>query len=382
MQLVRCLFVDSCQVKTPRLDAMDQYSSEQRLIIVKTHYKNGENYAETVRRLRAIFGRNNAPNESTVRRLIKKFETKFTLLNEKTPVHRRVGRSIENIVAVRESVAENPGTSIRHRGQELNISRPTLQRILRKDLHLHAYKVLLTQELKPTDHAQRRAFVDWALAQHQVDPDFSKKIFFSDEAHFQLNGYVNKQNCRIWGSENPRVIIEKSMHPPRVTVWCAFWNGGVIGPYFFENVAGNAVTVNGVRYREMVTEFLWPQLDGIDVENMFFQQDGATCHTAHETMVLLRTKFPDRVISRFGDQNWPPRSCDLTPMDFFLWGYLKGKVYANKPRTVEHLKEEIRRVIGEIEQPLCENVIENFKKRLTLCQRMRGGHLPDVLFHV
>lgn len=200
---------------------MEKYSNEQRLIIVKTHYKNGESFAETVRRLRAIFGCNNAPNESTVRRLIQKFQTKFKLMDEKTTVRRRPCRSIENIAAVRESVAENPGTSIRRRGQELNITRPTLQRILTKDLHLHAYKIQLTQELQPRDHAQRRGFVDWVLEQQQINVDFSKKIFFSDEAHFQLNGYVNKQNCRIWGAENPRVILEKPMHPPRVTVWCA-----------------------------------------------------------------------------------------------------------------------------------------------------------------
>lgn len=95
----------------------------------------------------------------------------------------------------------------------------------------------------------------------------------------------------------------------------------------------------------MLIEFLWPELDRIDVEDMFFQQDGATCHTARETMMFLRTKFPDRVISRFDDQNyWPPRSCDLTPMGYFLWGYVKEKVYVNRPPTVERLKEEIRRV--------------------------------------
>lgn len=361
---------------------MEKYSNKERLIIVKTHYKNGESFAETVRQLRQVFGCNNVPNESTVRRLITKFETKFTLMDQKIIVRRRPCRSLKNIATVRESVAENQGTSIRHRSQELNISRSTMQRILVKDLHLHAYKVQLVQEIKPSDHAQRREFADWVLEHHQINADFSKKIIFSDEAHFQLDGYVNKHNCRVWGAENPRVILKQPMHPPRVTVWCAFWAGGVIGPYFFENAAGNALTVNGVRYREMLTEFLWPELDVIDVEDMFFQQDGATCHTARETMVLLQTKFPGRVISRFGDQHWPPRSCDLTPMDFFLWGYVKEKVYANKPETVEHLKEEIRRVIGEIQKHLCENVIQNFNNRITLCHRFRGGHLPDVVFHV
>ena len=93
---------------------------------------------------------------------------------------------------------------------------------------------------------------------------------------------------------------------------------GVIGPYFFENEAGNAVTVNGVSYRNKITEFLWPKLDDIENEVMWFQQDGVTCHTARVTTELLREEFPGRVISRNGDQNWPPRSCDLTPCDFFL----------------------------------------------------------------
>ena len=82
---------------------------------------------------------------------------------------------------------------------------------------------------------------------HQNDPDFHRKIIFSDEAYFHLGGYVNKQNCRIWGSENPRMIAEKPFHPQRVTVWCDFWIGGVIGPYFFENEASATVTVNGLR---------------------------------------------------------------------------------------------------------------------------------------
>jgi hypothetical protein len=123
---------------------------------------------------------------------------------------------------------------------------------------------------------------------------------------------------------------------------------GILGwrPYFFENEAGNAVTVNGVRYRNMITEFLWPQLDSVDTEGMWYQQDGATCHTARGTTELLGDKFPGRVISRNGEQNWPPRSCDLTPCDFFLWGLVKSRVYANKPQTIPELKVEIRRVTG------------------------------------
>lgn len=355
---------------------------EERVTIVKTHYKYGESFVETVRKLRGTFGRRNAPREATVRRLVQKFEQTGSVVDNKRIGRPRTSRSAENIAAVSDSVIECPKTSIRRRSLELGISRSTMQRILTNDMHLHPFKIQLTQELKPNDHLKRRVFVDWVLENQQVDGDFVKKIIFSDEAHFHVDGYVNKQNCRIWGMENPRVVQEQPMHAQRVTVWCGFWTGGVIGPYFFENEAGNAVTVNGVRYREMIREFLWPHLDGMNLDDMWFQQDGATCHTTRETTELLRQKFHGRLISRNGDQNWPPRSCDLTPCDFFLWGFVKSKVYATKIRTITELKAEIRRVIDEIELQSCENVIKNFVKRVQECQKSRGGHLSNIVFHV
>src|ERR1700761_3019106 len=99
---------------------------------------------------------------------------------------------------------------------------------------------------------------------------------------------------------------------------------------------------------------------------MWFQQDGATCHTARETIQLLHETFPGRVLFRFGDKNWPPRLCDLTPLAFFLWGNLKSKVYANKPTSTRALKEEIQRCINEIQPHLCSMVMKNFVKRVRI----------------
>ncbi|GFX42936.1 DUF4817 domain-containing protein [Trichonephila clavipes] len=92
------------------------------------------------------------------------------------------------------------------------------------------------------DQARRR-FVEWAQNEIAVVPDFHKRILFSDEAHFWLNGYVNKQNCRIWSEANPQVYVETPLHPENLTVWCALWAGGIIGPYFFKNDEGHKVTV-------------------------------------------------------------------------------------------------------------------------------------------
>ncbi|GFW89713.1 DUF4817 domain-containing protein [Trichonephila clavipes] len=150
--------------------------------------------------------------------------------------------------------------------------------------------------------------------------DFHKRILFSDEAHFWLNGYVNKQNCRIWSEANP--------------------------------------------------------------QELWFQQDGATCHTARATIDLLKDTFGDRLISRFGPVNRPPRSCDLTPLDYFLWGYVKSLVYADKPQTLDHLEDNIHRVIADIRPQMLEKVIENWTSRLDYIRASRGSPMPEIIFKI
>ncbi|GFV56620.1 putative transposable element [Trichonephila clavipes] len=180
-----------------------------------------------------------------------------------------------------------------------------------------------------------------------------------DEAHFWLNGYVNKQSCRIWSETNPQLYVETPLHPEKLTVWCALWAGGIIGSYFFKNDEGHNVTVNGDRYRAMITNFFIPELNNQDVQELWFQQDGVTGHTARATIDLLRDTFGDRLFSRFGPVNWSPRSCDLTPLDYFLWGYVKLLVYADKPQTLDHLEDNIRSVISDIRPQMLEKFIKN-----------------------
>ncbi|GFT88613.1 putative transposable element [Trichonephila clavipes] len=229
------------------------------------------------------------------------------------------------------------------------------------------------------DHQARRRFVEWAQNEIAVVPDFHKRNLFSDEAHFWLNGYVNKQNCHIWSEANPQVYVETPLHPEKLTVWCALWAGGIIGPYF-KNDEGHNVTVNGDRYRAIITNFLIPELNNPDVQELWFQQEGATCHTARATIDLLKYTFGDRLISRFGPVNRPPRSCDLTPLDYFLWGYVKSLVYADKPQTLDHLEDNISRIIADIRPQMLEKVIENWTSRLDYIRASRGSPMPEIIF--
>ncbi|GFW69891.1 uncharacterized protein LOC103524116 [Trichonephila clavipes] len=132
----------------------------------------------------------------------------------------------------------------------------------------------------------------------------------------------------------------------------------------------------------MITNFFISELNNHDVQELWFQQDGATCHIARATIDLLKDTLGDRLISRLVPVNWPPRSCDLTPLDYFLWGYVKSLVYANKPQTLDHLEDNIRRVIADIRPQMLEKVIENWTSRLDYIRASRGSPMLEIIFKI
>ncbi|GFV13317.1 uncharacterized protein TNCV_3656371 [Trichonephila clavipes] len=94
-----------------------------------------------------------------------------------------------------------------------------------------SFQVIYSQfgfAIHQNDHQARRRFVEWAQNEIAVVPDFHKRILFSDEVNFWLNGYVNTQNCRIWSEANPQVYVETPLHPEKLTVWCVLWAGGIL----------------------------------------------------------------------------------------------------------------------------------------------------------
>ena len=98
----------------------------------------------------------------------------------------------------------------------------------------------------------------------------------------------------------------------------------------------------------MLSDLSVPILHGIDVNHIWFQQDGATCQTSHAAIDLLRPPFVGCLISRNYDGNWPARGCNLTLLDYFLLGAVKVKFYAYNLETIEHLKANIHEATAKI----------------------------------
>ena len=109
----------------------------------------------------------------------------------------------------------------------------------------------------------------------------------------------------------------------------------------------------------MLNEFLLSKIEENYIGNIWFQQDGAKCHTAEAAIDVLPPVFEDRIIRHRADVVWPARSCDLTPLHYCLWGAVNDKCYADKPETIDALKNNIREAIREIQLHTIDNVLKN-----------------------
>ena len=114
-------------------------------------------------------------------------------------------------------------------------------------------------------------------------------------------------------------------------------------------------------------KFLFTKIEEKNIGDIWFQQDGATCHTAKATLDVWRPIFADRIISRKADAVWPPRSCDLTPLDYYLWSTVNDEFYADKPETIDALKDNIREAIGEIQLHTIGKVLKDWTDRVGYC---------------
>ena len=131
----------------------------------------------------------------------------------------------------------------------------------------------------------------------------------------------------------------------------------------------------------MLNEFLFTKIEEENIGNIWFQQDGAMCLTPASILYVLRSVFEDRIISRRADVVWPPRSCDLTPLDYYFWAATKDKCYGDNPETIDALKDNIREAIGEIQLQTINNVLTNWTDRVGYCKASQGSHLKEIIFH-
>jgi hypothetical protein len=275
--------------------------------------------------------------------------------------------SDEKVSEIQGVMLENPLTSLRKLAQQVDVSYNSGYRALRLYIGMRPYKVSLVHKLMPSDPQARLHFCNWLLEVVNHDSTFLSRCFFTDEAWFSLDGAANSQNCRFWSCNNPHIIHEHPLHSSKIGVWAAI-SGTRVYSLFFET------TVNTDTYRGFVEQFV-SSLTENEIYTCWFQQDNAPPHTSNSSLRLLDEYFGDRVISK---SLWPPRSPDLSPPDFFLWGFLKDRVYANKPTTLLALRQNITAEIERIPVSMLSLVSESVATRAMMCTLAGGEHFQHM----
>lgn len=268
------------------------------------------------------------------------------------------------------AIEENPEVSCRELEARLDISKSSVNRTIKIHKY-HPYHMSLHQELHGDDFYRRVNFCQTILNRNVADPYFLPLILCSDEATFKSDGQVNRHNMHYYATENPHWVRQINYQRQwSLNVWGGVLNNKVIGPFFFDG------PLNGRMYLNFLEEHLPVLLQDVDLQtrnDLWYQHDGAAPHYARIVRTYLNNWRDQQWIGRGGPIAWPPRSPDLTPLDFFLWGYVKGIVYRTVPTTKEDMKNRIRNAFANVTEPMLRNVRETFLRRLNLCIQENGN---------
>jgi len=305
-----------------------------------------------------------APSDRNILMAYQRFQKTGSVNRKSRKPEQQTQKRKDAQIAIENLVSEFPKLSLKIISGATQTSVTLARSVLKEDLKRKPYKIPEFQELKPADYEKRVNFASWFL---KMPANMFENIIMSDEAYFYLTESANKQNNRSWLTERPSEGIERPLQDKKVLVFCAISAVKIYGPFFVET------SVNQHSYLNMLKNWFWPKhLRTEDYKKYYFQQDGATAHTANIVQTWLKSKFGQKFLTK---EKWPPRSCDLNPCDFFLWGHLKNKVYNPLPLTIDDLKTNIEREIKKIEVTTLKSTFLNLKKRLNLVISAEGGHI-------
>jgi len=276
----------------------------------------------------------------------------------------RWAQTTDNVQRVRELAIEHENrdepTSTRRLALEMSeegreLSRNTVHRILRTE-GFRGYHERRTFEQLPGDRERRVSMAESLLEMMNQNDDFLERIIWTDEAKFELSGAVNSHNTIYWSQSNPHRVRETRRVDQRgIMVWAGIHANGIIGPYEIEG------SLTGQKYHDMLENQILPN---VDTSYHWWMQDGAPAHGARNVRDLLRQYFGDRVIALNWTPEWAPRSPDLTPCDFHLWGTLKNQVYGRRYETLTQLRQGIWQAFNNYDIDMIHNACLSVRERL------------------
>lgn len=289
-------------------------------------------------------------------------------------------RTLRNEENILNCVELNPETSTRRISVQTGNSQSSSWRTL-NDMGMYPFHKQKVQELLPRDFEPRVDLCQWYLRKYQENNNFPELILFSDEACFTRNGIFNVHNAHIWADENPHSThVASFQHQFKTNVWAAIIGHNFIGPWFLPP------RLDGQNYLQFLRNNFFELFDNVPVWqrfNMWFMHDGAPPHYSREVRAWLHENFPNKWIGRGADApvHWPPRSPDLTPLDYSIWGILKEKVYSVPITTPEQLTQRIRDACLELSnsRQMLHNITWKLVRYAEKCIEVDGRHFKHLL---
>lgn len=280
--------------------------------------------------------------------------------------------------AILDDISDHPESSTRKISDTLNVSHVTVWKVL-KEQQLHPYHLQRVQALLPRDFPQRIVFSQWLLNVLALNPQFLTSILFTDEANFSREAIRNFHNNHVWAEDNPHAMVVCNFQNQfSLNVWVGVVGDCLIGPYFLP------ARLNGQEYLNFLEEHLVDLLEDVPIDvrlHMWLMHDGAPAHFSLLVRQHLDMVYPNRWLGRGGPQPWPPRSPDLNPLDFCIWGHLKTLVYSTPVQNVEDLRHRIIQACNEIRNTpgIFERIRRSMRRRLESCVLAGGGHFEHML---
>lgn len=279
---------------------------------------------------------------------------------------------------VLENIGQDPSLSTRIIANQEGSSQSTVWRILHGML-LYPYHFQRVQALEERDFPVRLQFCNWLEEQRASVENFEQKILFTDEAGFTRNGIFNFHNNHEWTDENPHAMVQKAHQQQfSLNVWAGIIGGHLIGPVFLPQ------RLNGQIYTNFLGNELPQLLENLPLllrAQMYFMHDGAPPHFSIMARDHLNNTYRNRWIGRGGPVSWPPRSPDLNPLDFYLWGHVKQLVYSRPIPNIDVLKQRIEEAFQTIKDNprILPRVHHNLIKRLAACRDANGNNFEHFL---
>lgn len=271
----------------------------------------------------------------------------------------------------------NGKTSTRKLEAETGIPRSTIHRILKKN-KFKPYRTRKIHHLLPGDLDRRTRFCQWFLNKIQNEPDFAINCIWTDEASISSAGIFNRFNDYTWSQENPHVTVQNRQQGRfSFNVWVGIFRGQFIGPYIYDG------PLNSREYLDILRDQVEPFLEDIPINlipRVVFQHDGAPAHCARIINDYLNVQFGENWMGNQGPIQWPARSPDLTPLDFFLWGRIRDLTYKNNDfNSRDELERVLRGAFDRVLNIELINAVNAVTKRCRICLQQNGGQFEHLL---